>query len=95
MKSTVEALIAAKELGTPTLAITDSEINPLGKRADTTLLASIEGGGVPASVVAVMGLINALVTTCAHSRTARTLELLRDVHAEYQHGDRWFSEGDA
>lgn len=91
MKSTVEALIAANEHRAMTIALTDSEVNPLGRRAGVTLVSSIESG-VPASIVAPMGLINALVTACAQTRAAHTLDLLRDVHREYEEGDRWFAE---
>jgi DNA-binding MurR/RpiR family transcriptional regulator len=92
MKSTVEALIAAKAHSTHTLAITDSLNNPLGKRADISLLTSVEGPVVTGSQVAPFALLNALVIACSQLRASRTLDLLRVVHSEYEQGDRWFKE---
>lgn len=92
MKSTVEALILAKERGAYTIAITDSPSNPAGRRADVSLIASLEGPIVAGSLVAPMGLMDALVIACAHSRPQRALDALRVVHDSYLHSGRYWSD---
>ncbi len=90
MKDTVESVITAADRGVPTIALSDSTTNAVGRRADITLLSSIEGPVISGSQIAPMGVLNAVIVACAHSRVQRTLDVLRYTKQEYEKGDRWY-----
>lgn len=90
MKDTVESLVTAQGNSVPTIALTDSAANAVGSRADLSLLASIEAPVISGSQVAPLGILNALIVACAHTRVQRTLDVLRYTKTEYEQGDRWY-----
>ncbi len=94
MKDTVEAVERAKSLGATTIALTDAETNPIGRRADITLLSSIEGPVITGSQVAPICVLNSLLVACAHSHASHTLEALTFSRDEYEQGGRWCDDKD-
>jgi RpiR family transcriptional regulator, carbohydrate utilization regulator len=92
LKSTVEALQAAKDHGAKTIAITDSRLNPLGRRADMVFLASVEGINPAGAQAAVGALSDALLTAVAHSRDEDPDSALAVSDVEYASGERWWQE---
>jgi RpiR family transcriptional regulator, carbohydrate utilization regulator len=94
LKATVEALIMAKSRGVKTIAITDSRLNPLGRRADAILLTSVEGPNPAGSFAPLSALISALVIAIAHGRPDDPDAPFAFSDEEYMHGDRWWVETD-
>ena len=80
--------------GAGSIAITDAETNPIGRRADINLLCSIEGPVISGSLVAPMCVLDALIVACAHSHTRETLEALAFTRDEYEQGGRWCDPDD-
>lgn len=94
MKDVVIAMARAKEQGATTIAITDVETNPLSRKADITLLASVEGRTVTGSLVAPLGILNSLIVACSHSQVGETLDALKFTREEYETGGRWCTDND-
>ena len=78
---TVEAMQRAKEIGTKSIAITDSEVSPLAQLADHAFVASTHGVAHSSSPIALISLINALVAALSFRRPQQTLAALRRVDA--------------
>jgi RpiR family transcriptional regulator, carbohydrate utilization regulator len=94
LKATVNALMIARERGAKTIAITDSRLNPLGRRADIVFLASVEGISPAGSNAASSALMDALTIAIAHERGADPDAAIAVSDVEYAHGERWWTETD-
>jgi RpiR family transcriptional regulator, carbohydrate utilization regulator len=94
LKATVEALILARSQGVKTIAITDSRLNPLGRRADLVFLASVEGPSPTGSLSATAALIGALMVAVAFTQQDDPNAPIARSDEEYAHGDRWWTETD-
>jgi DNA-binding MurR/RpiR family transcriptional regulator len=91
LRETVEAARQAKKQGVPTFGITDGEQTPIAQICDGSAFASIASPSFGGSYVAPMCLIDALVVACAHTQTARSLEILRLGQEEDRSGARWYT----
>ena len=91
LRETVDAAKRAKKQGVPTFGITDGEQSPLAQICDDAALVSVASPSFGGSYVAPMALIGALVVGCAHTQTARSLEILRRSQEEDRSGPRWYS----
>ncbi len=91
LRETVEAVLRAKEQSVPTLGITDSANTPLGEICDACCFASISSPSFGGSYAAPMSLMAAILVACAHTQTARSLEVLRRGQQEDRSGRRWYS----
>lgn len=90
LRDTVEAAQRAKKRGVPTFAITDTETSPLAQICDEACFASIASPSFVGSYVAPFSLLGAILTACAHTQTARALELLRRSEEEDREDRRWY-----
>jgi|HubBroStandDraft_1064217.scaffolds.fasta_scaffold10273_2 DNA-binding MurR/RpiR family transcriptional regulator len=91
LRETVDAAQRAKKRGVPTFGITDSEQTPLAQTCDACTFVSVASPSFGGSYVAPMCLIDAILVACAHTQTARSLEILRLSQEEDRGGPRWYS----
>jgi DNA-binding MurR/RpiR family transcriptional regulator len=90
LRDTVEAALRAKKLGVPTFGITDSETSPIARICDDSCIAAVASPSFGGSYVAPMSLLGAILIACAHTQTARSLELLRRSEEEDRADHRWY-----
>jgi DNA-binding MurR/RpiR family transcriptional regulator len=90
LRDTVEAALRAKKLGVPTFGITDSETSPIARICDDSSIASVASPSFGGSYVAPLSLLGTILIACAHTQTARSLELLRRSEEEDRADHRWF-----
>jgi len=91
LRDTVEAAQRAKRQGVPTFGITDSETSPIARVCNESCFASVASPSFVGSYVAPFSLLGAILTACAHTQTARALELLRRSEEEDRADHRWYS----
>src|ERR1700688_109608 len=77
LRETVEAALRAKRQGVPTFGITDNDTSPISKICDNVCVASIASPSFGSSYVAPMSILGAILVTCAHTQTSRSLAMLR------------------
>jgi DNA-binding MurR/RpiR family transcriptional regulator len=90
LRETVEAALRAKKQGVPTYGITDSAETPIARICDSVSVTPVTSVSFANSYVAPMALIGAILVACAHTRTARTLALLRRSDEEDRADHRWY-----
>jgi len=93
LRDTVEAALRAKKLGVPTFGITDSETSPIARICDDRCIASVASPSFGGSYVAPLSLLGTILIACAHTQTARSLELLRRSEEEDRADHRWYRPG--
>ena len=93
LRDTVDAALRAKKLGVATFGITDSETSPIARFCDDSCVASVASPSFGGSYVAPMSLIGTILIACAHTQTARSLELLRRSEEEDRTDHRWYRPG--
>jgi DNA-binding MurR/RpiR family transcriptional regulator len=91
LRETVEAALQAKRQGVPTFGITDSEQTPIAEICEDCCFASVASPSFGGSYVAPMSLLGAILVACAHTQTARSLEMLKLSEHEDRTGRRWYS----
>jgi DNA-binding MurR/RpiR family transcriptional regulator len=91
LRDTVEAAIRAKQQGVPTFGITDGRQTPIAQVCDGCCVTSIASPSFGGSYVAPVSLMGAILVACAHTQTARSLEILRRSEEEDRKGRRWYS----
>jgi DNA-binding MurR/RpiR family transcriptional regulator len=82
---TVEAFEFAKNRGAKTIAITDSSLSPLGRKADFTLVAKSDMASFVDSFVAPMSVINALIIAVGMKEKSRISETLATLEEVWTH----------
>ncbi len=90
LRDTVEAALRAKKLGVPTFGVTDSETTPIARICDDSCMASVASPSFGGSYVAPLSLLGTILIACAHTQTARSLELLRRSELEDLADHRWY-----
>jgi DNA-binding MurR/RpiR family transcriptional regulator len=90
LRETVEAALRAKKQGVPTFGITDGEDTPIARICDSCAITPVTSASFANSYVAPMALVGSILVACAHTRTARTLELLRRSEEEDRADHRWY-----
>jgi DNA-binding MurR/RpiR family transcriptional regulator len=90
LRDTVEATLRAKKQGVRTFGITDSETTPIAHICDDTCIASVSSPSFGGSYVAPLSLLGSILIACAHTQTARSLELMRRSEEEDRADHRWF-----
>lgn len=90
LRETVEAALRAKKQGVPTFGITDSIDTPIARICDNVSITSVTSVSFANSYVAPMALLGTILVACAHTRTARTLALLRRSEEEDRADHRWY-----
>jgi DNA-binding MurR/RpiR family transcriptional regulator len=91
LRETVEAALRAKAQAVPTLGITDGPQTPVAKACDVSCFASIASPSFGGSYAAPVSLLGAIMVACAHTQTARSLEILKQSEQEDRNGRRWYS----
>jgi basic amino acid/polyamine antiporter, APA family len=90
LRETVEAALRAKKQGVPTFSITDGSDTPIARICGDVAVAPVNCVSFANSYVAPMALLGAILVVCAHTRTARTLALLRRSELEDRADHRWY-----
>src|ERR1700730_6917253 len=90
LRETVEAALRAQKQGVPTFGITDSEDTPIARICDYVAITPVNSVSFANSYVAPMALLGTILVACAHTRTARTLALLRRSEEEDRADHRWY-----
>lgn len=90
LRETVEAALRAQKQGVPTFGITDSEDTPIARICDCVAITPVNSVSFANSYVAPMALLGTILVACAHTRTARTLALLRRSEEEDSADHRWY-----
>jgi DNA-binding MurR/RpiR family transcriptional regulator len=94
LRDTVEAAQRAKKQGVGTFGITDSLASPIARICDDSCVASVASPSFGGSYVAPLSLLGTILIACAHTQTARSLELLRRSEEEDRADHRWFSSAE-
>lgn len=92
LRQTVEGLQRANGRGAYCVAITDTFLSPLARRAHEVLLAGIESTSFGASYAAPVALLNALLAACGQIRQSETMQIVREISEEQRYGYRWFHQ---
>lgn len=87
LKDTARLFDLAARAGATTIAIADSRVSPVARRANISLVAATETAELSHSVTALVTLANVLVTEIALSNPERTLERLKSVDDFYDRFD--------
>lgn len=95
LRETVEAARRGRRQNVPTFGITNGDATPIAKYCDSYLVTSIAHTSFIDSYIAPVAAINVILVACAHSQSARSLELLREAEEENASSDRWYHEPDA
>ncbi|HEY3929262.1 MAG TPA: MurR/RpiR family transcriptional regulator [Candidatus Koribacter sp.] len=90
LRETVEAALRAKKQGVPTFGITDTLESPIARFCDNYILAPVTSASFDNSYVAPMAVEGAVLVACAHTRTSRTLALMRRSSEEDRADLRWY-----
>lgn len=90
LRETVEAALRAQKQGVPTFGITDSEDTAIARICDNVAITPVNSVSFANSYVAPMALLGTILVACAHTRTARTLALLRRSEEEDRADHRWY-----
>jgi RpiR family carbohydrate utilization transcriptional regulator len=90
LRETVEAALRAKKQGVPTFGITDGVDTPIARICDNFCTTPVTSVSFANSYVAPMALLGTILVACAHTRTARTLALLRRSEEEDRTDHRWY-----
>jgi DNA-binding MurR/RpiR family transcriptional regulator len=94
LRETVEAVLRGRRRSVPTFGLTDGETTPLARHCDGHLVAPTTSPLFTRSYAAPMGLINAVLTACAHLMPRRALANLRRTEEEYRTGARRYQEAE-
>ena len=90
LRDTVEAAARARKQGIPTFGITDSDRTPIARTCDRYCIASVASPSFGGSYVAPMSVLGTILVACAHTQTARSLEMLKRGEEEDRAGHRWY-----
>jgi RpiR family carbohydrate utilization transcriptional regulator len=90
LRETVEAALRAQKQGVPTFGITDGDDTPIARICDSFVVTTVSTVSFANSYVAPMALVGAILVASAHTRTARTLALLRRSEQEDRADHRWY-----
>jgi len=88
LRETVEAARTAREEGTYTVGITDSQLSPLVKVCDECVLAPVASQFF-ATYVAPLALLDALILALIKCDPSHSLKALGKMKKEYESGNRW------
>jgi RpiR family carbohydrate utilization transcriptional regulator len=92
LRQTVEGLRRAREKGAYCVGVTDTHLSPVARFAQEYFVTPVESALYGVSYVAPMALLNLLLVTCAATRKARTIRLLKAADAEQRRDFRWYRD---
>ncbi len=87
VRMTVNAVMHAKKIGTPIIAITDSVVSPLAKKADISFEIATEGVAHSLSITAILSLVNVFIAMLADRVPEQVYESLMRVDEIYRSND--------
>ena len=91
LRDTVEAARVARERRAWTFGITDASNSPIAMVCHDHWVISVTSPSFNGSYVAVLGALNALQVACAHVRSRRSLQRLREIDREEAAVGRWYT----
>jgi DNA-binding MurR/RpiR family transcriptional regulator len=91
LRDTVEAARVAKERRAWTFGITDASNSPIALACHDHWVISVTNPSFNGSYVAVLAALNALLVACAHVRSRRSLQRLREIDREEAAVGRWYT----
>ena len=91
LRDTVDSVLRAREKGSGTFGITDSDKTPIARFCDSFFVAPIGTHSFHGSYVAPLAAIDALLVSCAHLQPRRSLTVLRHKEQEFRSGTRWYT----
>ncbi|MFQ5856076.1 MAG: MurR/RpiR family transcriptional regulator [Anaerolineae bacterium] len=92
VRSTVEAVHAARRQGASILTITDSIVSPLAQAADYAFEVATDGVTHSLSPTAVISLLNVFIAALSYRVPEQAMESLRQVDAAYRQGELLITE---
>ncbi|HLJ46249.1 MAG TPA: MurR/RpiR family transcriptional regulator [Bryobacteraceae bacterium] len=92
LRTTVESVRRAAQLGVATFGITDSDTTPIARFCERHLVAEVVAPSFVNSYVAPMALISAIQVACTHLNPKRSLNRLKPTDREYLAGARWYRD---
>jgi DNA-binding MurR/RpiR family transcriptional regulator len=84
VRSTMEAVHAARRRGTQVIAITDTIVSPLAQAADYAFEVATDGVAHSLSPTAVISLLNVFIAALSYRVPEQVMESLRQVDAAYR-----------
>ncbi|MCC6703516.1 MAG: MurR/RpiR family transcriptional regulator [Thermomicrobiales bacterium] len=84
VRETLTALDRTRELGVPSVVLTDSPVSPAAPLANYALVAPVESLTHRISLVAPMAMVNALLAACVARGGARPTEMLERIREQYR-----------
>jgi len=93
LRDTVEAARVARERRAWTFGITDASNSPIALVCHDHWVISVTSPSFNGSYVAVLGALNALQVACAHVRSRRSLQRLREIDRDEAAAGRWYMPG--
>lgn len=87
VRKTVNAVLIAKRIGTPVIAITDSIVSPLAQVADIAYEIATEGIAHSRSITALISVINVFIAMLADRVPEQVFESLKRVDEIYSAND--------
>jgi len=93
LRDTVEAARVARERRAWTFGITDANNSPIARVCHDHWVISVTSPSFNGSYVAVLGALNALQVACAHVRSRRSLQRLREIDRDEAAAGRWYMPG--
>jgi DNA-binding MurR/RpiR family transcriptional regulator len=91
IRQTIEGAEQARARGAYCVGISDTYLSPLAQHCHHLFLASIDSVYFGASYTAPIALCNAILTSVAEYRRARTLGIVRELDTEQRKGSRWYA----
>ncbi len=87
VRSTIQAVSKAKEMGVSVIAITDSIVSPLARLADYAFEVVTSGISHSLSATAIMSLLNVFIAALSYKIPEQTMRSLRRVDSAYRDND--------
>jgi DNA-binding MurR/RpiR family transcriptional regulator len=91
LRDTVEAARVASERRAWTFGITDASNSPIATVCHDHWVISVTNPSFNGSYVALLAALNALLVACAHVRSQRSLQRLREIDREEAAVERWYT----
>ncbi|GAB4366693.1 MAG: MurR/RpiR family transcriptional regulator [Calditrichia bacterium] len=92
IRQTVIAMKTAHEMGLTTISITDSQLSPLFKYSQISLLTSSVSDSYFSSFVSAMSLSNAIIKCCAELEREKSLRELKKLKEQWEEAKIYYDE---
>ncbi len=89
---TVLAVERAQSIGATCIAITDSAVSPIARRADYAFQVATQGAAHSLSLPGMLAILHAFIAALSFQRSEQTARALREVDAAYRQGNLVLTE---